>query len=105
MVPGGSECPLLGVPVGSLYLSCQCTLCATPVYDYTHVMCTVLTPPPPPPGVPLVRLPTICKAPLDLFRVFNSVQELGGFVNVSQSQQTLALPSEKTMVQLPSTFQ
>ena len=34
-------------------------------------------------GIPLVRLPTICRVPLDLYRAYNSVQQLGGFVNVS----------------------
>lgn len=34
-------------------------------------------------GVGLVRIPTVSKAPLDLFMAFSSVQNLGGFVNVS----------------------
>ena len=34
-------------------------------------------------GIGLVRIPTLSKAPLDLFKVYSSVQNLGGFVNVS----------------------
>ena len=34
-------------------------------------------------GVQVVRLPTICKAPFDLYQIFNSVQHHGGFLNVS----------------------
>ena len=34
-------------------------------------------------GVQVARLPTICKAPFDLYQIFNSVQHHGGFPNVS----------------------
>ena len=34
-------------------------------------------------GIGLVRIPTFSKTPLDLFKVYSSVQNLGGFVNVS----------------------
>lgn len=34
-------------------------------------------------GISLSRPPMVCKAPLDLYRVYNSVQHHGGFLNVS----------------------
>ena len=35
-------------------------------------------------GIQLVRLPNVCKAPFDLYKIFNSVQQHGGFSNVSK---------------------
>ena len=34
-------------------------------------------------GIGLVRPPTLSKVPLDLFKTYNAVQQLGGFLNVS----------------------
>jgi hypothetical protein len=38
------------------------------------------------PGIPLVRLPMICKVPFDLYKIYNSVRLLGGFITVSMKQ-------------------
>ena len=38
-------------------------------------------------GIPLVRLPMLCKMPFDLFKIYNSVRILGGFVTVSMTSQ------------------
>ena len=36
-------------------------------------------------GIGLLRIPTLSKAPLDLFKAYIAVQNLGGFINVSES--------------------
>lgn len=44
-------------------------------------------------GVQIVRLPTICKSPFDLYQIFNSVQHHGGFLRVSIEDITTSIYS------------
>ena len=54
-------------PSGGIFCMCY----------YQFIICCV--------GIGLVRIPTLSKAPLDLFKAYIAVQNLGGFINVSYS--------------------